>query len=167
MTWGQDGLLYLMGLAKQEEDIQSFDLVSIVNNYYLGKSKSMSAKVNVLRIALRLLGYKGNFIGRIHKNGMTYDQQRKREHSTGRRYGLRNQSCDKCGNTSDLRLHHITPVSWGGKTTLENCITLCEGCHRKVHKKLVQLLTRQKLLEYLAPHYEEIETLAKQSILQI
>lgn len=165
MTWGQDGLLYLMDLAKQEENIQSYDLVGIIKTYYVGKSKRMSVKVNVLRTALRLLGYKGNFIGRIHNNGMTYVQILKREHETGRRWGLKNESCDKCGSKIDLKLHHIVPISWGGKSTLENCTTLCEVCHRKTHKKLNKFLNREKLLEYLAPHYEEIEALAKQSVL--
>lgn len=164
MTWGQDGLLYLMELAKSEDDIQSTDLVKIVNTYYKGKAKRMSEKANVLRIALRLLGYKGNFVGRIHKNGGTYESIRKREHEAARRYGLKKSFCEMCGKTENLRLHHIVPLSWGGLSSEENCITLCETCHRLVHKRLSKSLNRERLLGYLAPHAEEIESLARQSL---
>lgn len=164
MTWGQDGLLYLMELAVKEDDIQSSDLIKVVNTYYRGNAKEMSDKVNILRIALRLLGYKGKFIGRIHKNGASYAQLRHRENGAGRRWGLRNASCDNCGSTELLRLHHIVPLAWGGKTSEENIATLCETCHRKAHKKLSELLNRAKLLDYLAPHYAEIEALAKRSL---
>ena len=163
-TWGQDGLLYLMELAKKEGDIQSEDLVPIVETYYRGSSKTRRAKVNVLRTALRLLGYKGKFVGRIHKNGTTYKQIRKRELTSGRRWQLRNGACDNCGSTELLSLHHIVPLAWGGKTSMENCVTLCETCHRATHRRLSGLLTREKLLEYIAPYYSEIETLAKQSV---
>jgi 5-methylcytosine-specific restriction endonuclease McrA len=153
-----------MELAKKESDIQSSDLVEIINAYYRGNSKTMSNKVNVLRTALRLLGYKGNFIGRIHKNGTSYEQLRHRENTAARRWGLKNASCDRCGSTELLRIHHIVPLAWGGKTSEENIATLCEVCHRKAHRNLSKLLTRTKLLEYLAPHYAEIESLAKQSV---
>jgi len=163
-TWGVDGLLYLMSLAKSGKDIDSLDLVPIIEKYYCGQSKTMSARANVLRSALRLLGYKGNFVGRIHQNGETYTQFRKREHEAGRRYGLRRSVCDMCGGDSELRLHHIVPLSWGGKSTEDNCITLCERCHRDVHKRLATVLSRERLIKYLAPHQQEIEALAKQSV---
>lgn len=66
-TWGYDGLLYLMKLAKSEDDILAKDLVKIIKTYYKGKARTMSRKANILRIALRQLGYKGKFIGRINR----------------------------------------------------------------------------------------------------
>jgi hypothetical protein len=163
-TWGQEGVLFLMELAKSEDDIQSTDLVNIINTYYMGKATVMSDKANVLRTALRFLGYKGNFIGRIHKNGETYVQIRRREQGTAKRHGLKNTSCDMCGSSETLMIHHIVPLSWGGVSSEENCITLCKTCHLAVHKRIAKLLNRERLLIYLAPHSEEIESLARQSI---
>lgn len=165
MTWGEDGLIYIIGMSKRKDNIRSEELLGVVNKYYIGKSKTPSDKVNVLRTSLRLLGYKGKFDGRIHKNGMAYVQIRKREHEAGRRYKLKRDKCYKCGSTKDLYLHHILPISWGGLSTDENCITLCNDCHRKIHKKLAKKLSRERLLKYLEPHKEELAELAKQSIL--
>jgi len=66
-TWGREGLACLMELAKSGDDIQSMDLVKITKTYYIGKARAMSDKVNVLRAALRGLGYKGKFAGRISR----------------------------------------------------------------------------------------------------
>jgi len=46
-----------------------------------------------------------------------------------------NFTCQKCGK-KDTRLeaHHIVWTSKGGKDSIYNLITLCEGCHDKVHK---------------------------------
>lgn len=45
-----------------------------------------------------------------------------------------NFKCVKCGSNENLHTHHIRPVSKGGKSTLDNLITLCEDCHREIHK---------------------------------
>jgi len=42
-------------------------------------------------------------------------------------------SCIRCGNSEDLNVHHIIPVSDGGGKTDENLATLCEGCHKDAH----------------------------------
>jgi 5-methylcytosine-specific restriction protein A len=58
---------------------------------------------------------------------------------------LRQRSAGKCELckqpapfvTSDgipyLEVHHIVPVSQGGKDTIDNEVLLCPNCHRKVH----------------------------------
>jgi len=45
-------------------------------------------------------------------------------------------ACQKC-NKKETRLeaHHIVWTTKGGKDSIYNLITLCEGCHDKVHKK--------------------------------
>jgi len=88
-AWGQDGLLFLRELAKSEKDITSMDMVNIINTYYIGKTITMGRKATVLRTALRRLGYTGNFVGRIHKDGGTYLAIRRREQSKAKRYGLK------------------------------------------------------------------------------
>ena len=46
-------------------------------------------------------------------------------------------ACESCGTAmpvpSLLHLHHVLPVSRGGKTTDENCALLCPNCHTKAH----------------------------------
>jgi hypothetical protein len=167
MTWGVDGSIALIEMAKRTDDIQSCELMPFIKQYYKGKTSNRSKQANVLRIALRILGYKGNFVGRIHKNQTDYVSIRKAIYTAGRAWRLRKDACDMCGANEELRLHHIVPVSWGGDSSKENCITLCENCHRIVHRKLALLLNRSLLLKYLEPHKEEIYTLSQDSVKDI
>ena len=47
--------------------------------------------------------------------------------------------CTQCNKKGNLDAHHITWKENGGKDTIENLITLCKSCHRKVHKGKLQL----------------------------
>lgn len=39
--------------------------------------------------------------------------------------------CEKCGVIGKyLELHHITPIAFGGETTKENVLLVCEACHK-------------------------------------
>ncbi len=40
-----------------------------------------------------------------------------------------NNKCERCWTEKDLEFHHVIPVSFGGKTDLENSIVLCHNCH--------------------------------------
>ena len=40
-----------------------------------------------------------------------------------------------CGNTQFLQVHHRLPIANGGKTKLDNLITLCGRCHRALHER--------------------------------
>lgn len=42
-----------------------------------------------------------------------------------------------CGKS--IERHHILYRSLGGKTTLENIVSLCQKHHRAVHAKLIQV----------------------------
>jgi 5-methylcytosine-specific restriction endonuclease McrA len=45
-----------------------------------------------------------------------------------------NYTCQGCGATcTKLNVHHIVDVQDGGKSTLANLITLCDGCHGRIH----------------------------------
>lgn len=56
--------------------------------------------------------------------------------------------CENCNwNLSKRDLHHITPVSEGGKNTMDNLISLCPNCHRLVHNNLI---SKDKLNELVA-----------------
>ncbi|WNF07467.1 HNH endonuclease [Brevibacillus borstelensis] len=41
--------------------------------------------------------------------------------------------CQNCGRADDLHVHHIVPLSMGGRNVLSNLATLCGVCHGKVH----------------------------------
>ncbi len=40
-------------------------------------------------------------------------------------------SCSYCGSNKNLTIDHIVPVSKGGKSSFENCITACKKCNNK------------------------------------
>ena len=42
--------------------------------------------------------------------------------------------CVRCSDTRLLEIHHIQPVSRYGKSTEDNLVTLCNTCHKEVHK---------------------------------
>lgn len=46
-------------------------------------------------------------------------------------------ACTKCGSTENLHCHHIMPVAVEPllSADIDNCITLCEQCHREVHSQ--------------------------------
>lgn len=51
---------------------------------------------------------------------------------------LENTPCEICNwNESNRDLHHIIHVSQGGKTTLNNIISLCPNHHRLAHRNLL------------------------------
>ena len=39
--------------------------------------------------------------------------------------------CLYCGSSKQLTIDHVIPVSRGGKTTFENCVTSCKDCNNK------------------------------------
>ena len=41
--------------------------------------------------------------------------------------------CSNCSDYGKVHVHHIVPLSKGGTNNLKNLITLCEGCHKKLH----------------------------------
>jgi len=44
-----------------------------------------------------------------------------------------NWRCQNCGASENLQIHHIQSRSKLGHDSLENLITLCAGCHERVH----------------------------------
>ena len=43
-------------------------------------------------------------------------------------------NCQKCGNGTNLQVHHIKLRSQSGDDAEVNLITLCTACHTAVHK---------------------------------
>ena len=44
--------------------------------------------------------------------------------------------CQYCGSLKELTIDHVTPVSRGGKSIFENCVTACKDCNNKKSDKL-------------------------------
>jgi 5-methylcytosine-specific restriction endonuclease McrA len=44
--------------------------------------------------------------------------------------------CVQCRSSILLDVHHILPLSRGGRTVMSNLITLCDVCHRQRHKHM-------------------------------
>lgn len=56
--------------------------------------------------------------------------------------------CRDCGATygdtgGRFEIHHVIPVSEGGKDSPENLVTLCSGCHVKRHQQM-ELISEKK-----------------------
>lgn len=41
--------------------------------------------------------------------------------------------CQRCRISGPVMLHHIVPISKGGETKENNCILLCQACHKEKH----------------------------------
>lgn len=53
---------------------------------------------------------------------------------------LQHTPCQICGWKESIRdIHHIIPVSKGGKNLLSNLIVICPNHHRMIHKGLITL----------------------------
>jgi hypothetical protein len=162
-TWGIEGTYNLYNLAKREQNIEVSELKEFVDKYYIGKTRGFE-RVIVLKISLKIAGYKGNFIGRYGIDKNDYSKYKYAQTTLGYRWRLRRDVCDYCDETSGLILHHIVPTSWGGITSDENCITVCHSHHKAIHRELKKHLNRMRILEYIRPHQEEINELAYKSI---
>lgn len=54
-----------------------------------------------------------------------------------------NYTCQMCGKkvspkfkgNKKANCHHIVPLGCGGNNCFDNLITLCAGCHKKIHKR--------------------------------
>lgn len=45
----------------------------------------------------------------------------------------RDRVCVNCGETEDIEMHHIVPLSKGGTNNEGNLVWLCTECHYKAH----------------------------------
>lgn len=63
------------------------------------------------------------------------------------RYIQKHPLCEMCQKEGRLtpadEVHHIVPVSQGGKSTQSNLMSLCHSCHNKIHLKIGDRHTRK------------------------
>jgi 5-methylcytosine-specific restriction endonuclease McrA len=45
-------------------------------------------------------------------------------------------TCQYCGSIEELTIDHVLPISRGGKSTFENCVTACKPCNSRKTNKL-------------------------------
>ena len=69
-----------------------------------------------------------------------YGRARKRIRRIRDRYASEHPLCELCLKEGRLTLmdevHHILPVSQGGRHNQENLMSLCRSCHTKLHHDL-------------------------------
>lgn len=85
---------------------------------------------------------------------------RNKMESTAKYKNLRKQvfeisdyKCVKCGSPDNLRMHHICNFADYPdlRLSLDNCVCLCDSCHRKYHKIYgLKNTTRQQFTEFLS-----------------
>ncbi len=77
--------------------------------------------------------YENNGIGDTAKKRNSYKYRQWRKAVIDR-----DKKCVKCGSTENLVAHHIKSFAYTPllRTELNNGQTLCENCHRKLHKEL-------------------------------
>lgn len=62
---------------------------------------------------------------------------------------IREQPCSICGWKESIRdVHHILPVSKGGKNEESNLVSLCPNHHRMVHNNLISENDLYKAIEF-------------------
>ena len=79
-----------------------------------------------------------NLIGKAYQESSRMDENLRI--ATLMRDGYQCTQCEK--KNRNLDAHHIVWKEHGGKDTILNLLTLCKGCHRKVHKGKLKLDVR-------------------------
>lgn len=61
--------------------------------------------------------------------------KRNSAHTTAQKAGRQrdNGVCQICGSRNHPEGHHTFDYQYGGAPTINNIVTLCHSCHRKVH----------------------------------
>ena len=50
-----------------------------------------------------------------------------------------NYTCQICGSTEHTQGHHVFDVQFNGEADADNIVTLCDICHKKVHRGILDL----------------------------
>ncbi|WP_390624193.1 HNH endonuclease [Fodinicola feengrottensis] len=70
----------------------------------------------------------------------------------------RDKGCARCGRPPRwCRGHHVTHWADGGDTCLENCVLLCDACHRLIHHSDWEVRIIDGIVEFIPPAYRDPE----------
>lgn len=94
---------------------------------------------------------------------LSYSCTRKhfRKKHTRRIIEMRSRSCELCGNpvSKVLEIHHLIPLSRGGKSDEENFAILCPTCHKATHECINSGRITDEIRDYYAGIENAIEKL--------
>lgn len=67
---------------------------------------------------------------------------RERAHCLAQKKGKERDlyTCQVCGSKEQVEGHHILDYQYGGAADIDNIVTLCRNCHKKVHKGVINIL---------------------------
>lgn len=69
-------------------------------------------------------------------------QKRGREHCNAQKQGKVRDlyTCQICGSTEHSEGHHILNYQFGGSAAVDNIVTLCQNCHKQVHRGKIDIV---------------------------
>jgi len=118
-----------------------------------------------LKSALKVLNSSVVIVGRIKRHS-DYHHVREANFSWHNRNKTKKDFCELCGDSHDLVLHHIVPISWGGAFFApDDVITVCKNHHSILHKRIKKVLNKDLLIQYLSPYANEIIKKSKSTII--
>ena len=64
------------------------------------------------------------------------------EHCTVQKRGKERDlyTCQICGSTYRVEGHHIIDYQYGGAASIDNIVTLCQKCHKQVHRGNIDII---------------------------
>lgn len=106
------------------------DLETLIANGYIKRISSWQFEI--------VHWYENNGFGETAKKRNNYSYRMWRK-SVVERDG----KCVLCGSKENLVAHHIKPFALfpEERTEIDNCVTLCDPCHKKLHKEMRECQT--------------------------
>lgn len=165
-TWNEETdkiFLELWGRSSPAE------IATAVNNWHSDDSKAKNARYATITTARGVM-YHALKLGLISSAEVSvFDQQQKSDRqkrgyvsSKIRKAVLQrdHHQCLACGSQDNLTVAHITPISQGGNSEIENLQTLCISCGKDVHGSEVNFrkpYTKQWCSHCGREHYKNTE----------
>ena len=145
------------------------DIATAVNNWHSADSKAKNAGFATVTTARGVM-YHALKLGLISSAEVDIFDQQQRKDRQKRGYvssKIRNavlqrdqHQCLACGSQDSLTVAHITPISRGGNSEIDNLQTLCVSCGKDVHLSEVNFrkpYTKQWCSHCGRAHYKNIE----------
>jgi predicted restriction endonuclease len=165
-TWNKETEKILLELWGRNS---SAEIAAAVNNWHRDDGKAKNARLLTITTARGVM-YHALKLGLISSAEVDlFDQQQKSDRqkrgyvsSKMRQAVLQrdHHQCLVCGSKDNLSVAHITPISQGGNSEIENLQTLCSACLKDNHASSVDFrkpYTKQWCSHCGRAHYQNIE----------